>query len=106
MPVFSSQSALYDYQTTGNLVQGNLIGLGANGQVIAGATNPGVYIADNSSGNTIGGTVPSEANVVSGNTSMGSRSATTSGNLVEGNLIGTDITGKSAVPNSDRSPHR
>ena len=46
----------FEYDSADNLVEGNLIGLGANGEVIAGATNAGVYITDNSSGNTIGGT--------------------------------------------------
>ena len=47
----------YDYDTTGNIAEGNLIGLNANGKAIAGATNTGVYINYDSSGNSIGGTL-------------------------------------------------
>ncbi len=90
---------VFGFETTGNLVEGNLIGLGANGQVIAGATNGGVYIADDSSGNTIGGTTAAARNVISGN-KVGVYLTSDSGNVVEGNFIGTDTTGTVAIGNN------
>ena len=47
-----------------NLVEGNLIGLNALGQAIAGATGPGVWITNGAiipTGNTIGGTTAAGA---------------------------------------------
>ncbi len=76
--------------TTGNVVLGNDIGTNAAGN--AGLANPtGVGIGGGASGNTIGGTIASAANVVSGNTDYGVaiESSGTSGNLIEGNDLGT-----------------
>ena len=87
--------------TGGNLVEGNLIGLDATGENILGnTTNAGVFI-DGGPGNTIGGTSPAAANVISGNyRGIFISSATATGNVVEGNLIGTDKTGTVALGNT------
>ena len=90
--------------TTGNFVEGNLIGLDAAGINGIGNGNGfgGVLLDNGATGNTIGGTVAGARNVISGNNPAGVFFAgtTTSGNVVEGNYIGTDITGMYAVPNS------
>ena len=55
------------------------------------------------SNNTIGGTASGSGNVISGNAGNGvylSDSGTT-GNVVEGDYIGTDSTGSNALPNAD-----
>ncbi len=89
---------------TSNLVEGNLIGLDVTGEHILGnTTNAGIFI-DGAPNNTIGGTTPSAANVISGNyrglfiTDEGLATPAT-GNVVEGNLIGTDATGTVALGN-------
>ncbi|HET9300956.1 MAG TPA: FG-GAP-like repeat-containing protein, partial [Candidatus Polarisedimenticolaceae bacterium] len=83
----------------GALVQGNLIGLNASG-VAFGGTGNGVSINFGAKNNTIGGTTASVRNVISGNGNGVSLSDSgTQGNLVQGNYIGTDATGMTAVPN-------
>jgi hypothetical protein len=86
----------------GNLVQGNLIGLGAGGTNAIANAGGGVHLDLGATSNTVGGTVAGARNVISGNTAGGVffNGAGTSGNLVEGNYIGTDITGTNAVPNT------
>jgi len=60
------------------------------------------------SGNLIGGTMTGEGNVISGNSSRGVDILGVGGlpandNLVEGNFIGTDVTGGAALPNGTAS---
>ncbi len=81
-----------------NLVEGNLIGTDANGTVaIPNAYGVELYSASTAS-NTIGGTATGAGNVISGNTNAGVEFYS-SGDLVVGNVIGTDITGTVALPN-------
>ena len=64
-------------------------------------TDDGVEIFGGATGNTIGGSVAGEGNVVSGNTSNGvyiTGSGTTA-NFVRGNYIGTNAAGTAAVAN-------
>ncbi|MCK5101732.1 MAG: hypothetical protein KAR17_02920, partial [Cyclobacteriaceae bacterium] len=82
-----------------NLVQGNLIGTDIDGQVINEIGNDlnGVRIV-NASGNLIGGDIGVTGNVISDNLESGvlieaENEGDVSGNMVHGNLIGTDITG-------------
>jgi hypothetical protein len=86
----------------GNFIQGNLIGLGAAGTNAIANAGGGVHFDLGATNNTVGGTVVGARNIISGNTAGGVffNGAGTSGNLVEGNYIGTDITGTNAVPNT------
>jgi len=87
---------------TGNLVQGNLVGLDAKGTNAIGNALGGVHLGVGIQSNTIGGTVTGARNVISGNITAGVflTDAGTSGNLIEGNYVGTDITGTNAIPNT------
>jgi len=87
--------------STGNLVQGNLVGTDAVGANAVPNYEYGVSI-EGSAGNTVGGTTVSARNVVSGNGLAGVRIAfvDSTANLVQGNFIGTDMTGTAAVSNS------
>ena len=80
-----------------NVVQGNLIGLDASGQALDSATNSGVVISSDASGNTIGGITAAARNVISGN--LGGVRITGTGNVIAGNYIGTDTTGIGPIGN-------
>jgi titin len=79
---------------TGNLVEGNYIGTDVTGTADLGNSRHGVYIGAAPT-NTIGGTTAAERNVISGNDQHGVQIAgvLATGNVVEGNYIGTDVTG-------------
>jgi hypothetical protein len=93
-----------DSGTTDNLVAGNLIGTNVTGNYPVPNNNNGLDIVFGATNNTVGGTTRAARNVISGNLHEGvliGFSGTT-GNLVEGNFLGTDISGKNALPNSQQ----
>jgi titin len=86
--------------TSGNLVQGNLVGTDVTGTSALPNHLRGVGISYGAASNTIGGTTAAARNIISGNMQNGVLlDASTDSNVVQGNFIGTDITGTSAVPN-------
>ena len=85
-------------QVTNTRVEGNLIGTDVTGTLDLGNTLDGVRIISASS-NSIGAASAGGRNIISGNNSAGVDIVLASGNSVEGNYIGTDITGELAVPN-------
>lgn len=77
--------------TSGNVIQGNIIGLNPAGTTILSNTIAGVTLLVGANSNTIGGTIAGARNIISGNASgIGIEG---SNNSVQGNYIGTDITG-------------
>jgi len=88
--------------TSGNLIEGNYVGLDANG-VSAIPNNDGVLFSDGATSNRLGGTSAGAANFVSGNSYRGVviSDPGTSGNLVQGNFLGTDNTGTNGSGNYD-----
>jgi titin len=86
--------------STGNLVQGNLIGTKANGTESLGNQGNGVTINNNASNNTIGGTASGARNVISGNVQRGINiGGGATGNSVQGNFIGTKANGTEPLGN-------
>jgi hypothetical protein len=85
-----------------NVVQSNFIGTNAAGTAALPNLN-GVEINVGAANNTIGGTTATTGNIISGNTNSGVliTDANSSGNVIEGNFIGTDVTGKAALANAD-----
>lgn len=85
---------------TFNRVQGNYVGVSADGSVGVANEYDGISLLK-STGNTIGGSDATERNVVSGNAYHGIDLAVgSSDNVVRGNLVGTDATGSAALANS------
>ena len=91
--------------TTENIVEGNYIGTDITGTRPLLGNAVGVLIDSGAHDNTVGGLTSSARNVISGNTTAGVDIAGGTvllpeyGNEVEGNLIGTDASGTTAVPN-------
>jgi hypothetical protein len=83
-----------------NVVEGCWIGLGTDGTTRRANAN-GIFIT-NSPNNTIGGATAAARNIIAGNSQAGVRIENTGarGNLVFGNLIGTDVSGTLARGNS------
>jgi hypothetical protein len=79
--------------STGNQVQGNFIGLDLNGTMPLGNAGSGIAVSGASTGNVIGGPIGGAANLIGANTLDGININTSDGNFVQGNFIGTDVTG-------------
>lgn len=86
---------------TGNIVRGCYIGTDPTGRQSIGNGLYGVLITRNrTQANLIGGTAPTDRNVISGNRSNGIElDFPTFGNLILGNYIGTTADGMGALPN-------
>ena len=86
----------------GNVIQGNFIGTDVTGKINMGNSN-GVLVTSSftlfSTGTLIGGEAAGAGNLISGNNN-GIFIRDVSGHTIQGNLIGTDVTGTSAIPNS------
>ena len=76
----------------GNVIEGNFIGTDVTGSQDLGNARGGVEV-DLSSANTVGGTSDDAANLISGNKWGIILAFGSSTNLVQRNLVGTDITG-------------
>ncbi len=88
---------LVDGAASGNVVQGNFIGTDKTGTIGLGISPNGITVGGLDV--TIGGTTPAARNLISGNNGDGV-SASATGALVEGNYIGTDVTGTRALGNA------
>ena len=87
--------------TSTNTVQGNYIGTNATATLPLGNTIGGVRISGGATANTIGGSTPTARNVISGNPDGGIELRTgVSGNIIQGNFIGTDVTGAAPLANT------
>jgi hypothetical protein len=87
--------------STGNSLQDNYIGVTANGGGALGNGSAGILVAD-APANTIGGSAAATGNVISANGDAGIYivGPGAAGNLLQGNKLGTDLTGNSARGNA------
>jgi len=103
LAINSFQHDAIDIDSNGNTIEGNFIGTNASGTAaLPNGTNGlgAVIFVGASSNNTVGGTTPDARNVISGNIGPGISSQGGAGNVVQGNLIGTDATGSLALGNT------
>ena len=97
---------IYLLNAGGNTIAGNFLGTNAAGTAAtphSGYNVDDIIVASSSPNNTIGGTVPAARNLVSGTSdpafqNVGILLAST-GNVVQGNLIGTNAAGNAAIAN-------
>jgi parallel beta-helix repeat protein len=87
-------------QTFYNEVKGNMIGTNASGTAAV-PNDAGLLLGGGACCNLIGGDLPQDRNIISGNRYGGIEVSDqlTRENLIRGNHIGTDITGTYAIPN-------
>ena len=97
---------IHDYGTSGNIVAGNKIGTDISGTIAVGNSRGGGGDLERRANNRVGvngndSDPRAEANLISGNDWNGVviHDQGTTGNIVAGNLIGTDIHGTAALPN-------
>jgi CSLREA domain-containing protein len=89
------------YPTQSNTIAGNHIGVGADGSTPI--RNQAGILVQGSSGNTIGGTVAADRNIISGNTTAniylvaGPAASVPDSNTIQANYIGTTADGLAAV---------
>jgi Astacin (Peptidase family M12A)/Right handed beta helix region len=86
--------------TSNNFVLGNYIGSDFTGTNANGNGIAGIGILNDTGGNFIGGNNPSAGNLLSGNFEYGVILVGASNDVIQGNYIGTDVTGKSALGNN------
>ncbi len=101
---------IFDAGTSGNAVKGNFLGTDVSGVTDLGNALGGVAVVDGAPNNFIGGTSGTTSggpctgacNVISGNDDDGVEiaDAGSTGNVVEGNFIGTDVDGTAALANT------
>jgi hypothetical protein len=103
----NSQWGVYisDAGTSLNTVQNDFIGTNVTGTFPVPNNNNGVDIVFGATANTIGGTTAAARNLISGNLHEGVLIgfAGTASNVVEGNFIGTDVTGKAFLPSQQQT---
>jgi Concanavalin A-like lectin/glucanases superfamily len=101
----SFQHDAIDAVSNGNVITGNFIGTNAAGTAALPNGSDGVgavIIGGTASNNIVGGTTADARNLISGNVGEGVSVQLGAGNTVQGNLIGTDVTGTLALGNTDR----
>lgn len=95
---FRSNNGIWLNGCDNNTIQGNYIGVAADGTTAK--QNTRGIVLTNSSNNVIGGTTAATRNVISGNNSTGVDLTSSSNNVIQGNFIGTNAAGTAALTNS------
>jgi len=96
-----AQQGIWLYGGGSNTIKNCWIGVNSSGSAAAANASDGIFI-DKSSGNTVGGPGAADRNVISGNSAAGIHflfNGQANNNNMEGNYIGTDVTGTYAIGN-------
>ena len=85
---------------SGTVIEGNYVGTNLSGTAPVSNSNIGIEVNE-APNNTIGGLVPNARNILSGNGGSGIflTGAASTGNVIQGNYVGTNSTGLGPVPN-------
>jgi Leucine-rich repeat (LRR) protein/subtilisin-like proprotein convertase family protein len=81
-------------------IQGNLIGTDATGTRNFGSNSQAIRIETGADGTMIGGASANARNIISGSKTTQGISISGNNTTIQGNYIGTDITGTQAIPNA------
>lgn len=84
--------------TRGNVIQGNYVGTDVSGTADVGNFFYGIKVQDFGN-NTVGGSAPGAGNLISGNDGVGLFLLGGTNTTVQGNFIGTDVTGSGQISN-------
>lgn len=95
----NSQGILLVGGSNSNAIAGNLIGTDVNGTAKVSNTSYGIYV-NGSNSNQIGGGLVVQRNIISGNRYGIDLDGNSSQNKIQGNYIGTNITGTVALSNT------
>jgi parallel beta-helix repeat protein len=100
----NAQRGIELYESSNNVIQGNFIGTNAAGTAALGNGTYGILLVRAAS-NQIGGSLAGSRNIISGNADRGIYVSGSGGvmapeNLIQGNYIGTDVTGTVGIGNT------
>ncbi|MEZ5658199.1 MAG: DUF4347 domain-containing protein [Burkholderiaceae bacterium] len=84
---------------SGVKIQGNFVGTDVTGTVAAGNADNAIFLHLGATGALVGGSTAGERNLVSGNATFAILLNNADGNRVQGNYVGTDVTGTVALAN-------
>ena len=98
----NTNAGIDTFMSSGNIIEGNYFGTTKSGGAVIGGTpgRTGIFLAPISDGNRIGGTSTGARNVISGHQASAVFLQGTVANIVEGNYIGSDATGKKVLGNA------
>ncbi len=89
---------------SGHQIQGNFVGVDATGAAALGNGSNGIDLAFDTANAVIGGTIPEARNVIAGHSAANKAGIALGsgvhGTLIEGNYIGTDLTGTAGLGNN------
>jgi hypothetical protein len=97
--VISGNGTGISISTTGTVIQGDVIGTDVTGTKAIGNVGDGILVNNYDTGTEIGGTTSGAGNVISGNGSYGVGDSYGDLTLIQGNLIGTDVSGTQPLGN-------
>jgi hypothetical protein len=87
---------------TGARIEGNFIGMDPSGTLDRGNVDDGVDIEGNGTKHTIGGILPGQRNLISGNNGVGVEVGGDGSTKVQGNLMGVQRNGSTSIVGSER----